>query len=129
MINSDVFESDSRANSRVNAVRTLDVLAEAERHRLLYEWNDTKTEFPSDKCVHQLFEEQVVKTHDATAVVFEDTSVSYVELNCRANQLAHYLRELGVKPDARVAISCRARMRDDRRAAGRAQGRRRLCAP
>ena len=54
--------------------------------------------------VHELFEEQVEKTPDAVAVVYEDATLSYGELNRRANQLAHYLRELGVGPDQRVAI-------------------------
>ena len=86
------------------AVDRLPMLSDSERHRVLYEWNDTKTEFPSDKCVHELFEQQVAKTPDAVAVVFEEESLSYAELNRRANQLAHYLRELGVRPDDRVAI-------------------------
>ena len=86
------------------AVDRLPMLPESERHRVLYEWNDTKTEFPADKCVHQLFEEQVSKTPDAVAVVFEEEELSYAELNRRANQLAHYLSELGVRPDDRVAI-------------------------
>ena len=47
------------------AVDRLPMLPASERHRVLYEWNDTKTEFPTDKCVHQLFEEQVEKTPDA----------------------------------------------------------------
>ena len=71
---------------------------------MLYEWNDTAAGFPSDKCIHELFEEQVHRTPEAVAVVFEDAALSYEELNLRANQLAHYLRELGVVPDARVAI-------------------------
>ena len=77
------------------AVRTLDVLPESERHRVLYEWNDTEAEYPSDKCVHELFEEQVEKTPDAIAVVFEDERLSYGELNRRANRLAHYLQRAG----------------------------------
>src|SRR6266702_3514862 len=68
------------------------------------QWNDTAAEFPSDKCVHQLFEEQAAKAPEATAVVFEDAALTYGELNRRANQLAHYLRELGVRPDTRVAL-------------------------
>ena len=88
----------------VTAVRTLNVLPESEREQLLYEWNDTGVEFPSDKCIHELLEEQVERSPDATAVVFEQDSLSYAELNRRANQLAHYLRGLGVKPDDRVAI-------------------------
>ena len=80
------------------------MLPQSERHQVLYEWNDTQVEFAADKCVHELFEEQVARTPDATALVFEDASLSYAELNRRANQLAHYLRTLGVKPDCRVAI-------------------------
>jgi amino acid adenylation domain-containing protein len=90
--------------SPAKKMRTLEVLPQPERDRVLYEWNETKAEYPADKCVHQLFEEQVTKTPDAVAVVFEDQELSYGELNRRANQLAHYLMELGVKPDDRVAI-------------------------
>jgi amino acid adenylation domain-containing protein len=86
------------------AAARVEMLSAAERHQLLYEWNDTATEFPADKCVHQLFEEQVARTPNAVAVVFEGEELSYVQLNARANQLAHYLRELGVRPDDRVAI-------------------------
>jgi amino acid adenylation domain-containing protein len=85
-------------------VDRLSFLSAFERHQMLYEWNNTRAEFPSDKCVHQLFEEQVTKTPDATAVVFEDESLSYSELNRRADHLAHYLQELGVSPNHRVAI-------------------------
>ena len=86
------------------AVHRLSMLPESERHQLLYEWNDTKTEFPADKCVHQLFEEQAAQRPEAVAVVHEDRELSYGELNRRANQLAHYLRELDIRPDIRVAI-------------------------
>ena len=55
-------------------------------------------------CAHELFEEQVRKAPEAVAVVFEGEELSYGELNRRANRLAHYLRELGVKPDERVGI-------------------------
>ncbi len=82
----------------------LPMMSERERRQILYEWNDTQVEFPSDKCVQELFEEQVQKTPEAVAVVFEEASLSYGELNRRANQLAHHLRALGVKPDERVAI-------------------------
>jgi amino acid adenylation domain-containing protein len=86
------------------AVDRLPMLSASERHRVLYEWNDTKAAYPSDKCVHELFEEQAARSPNAVAVVFGDAKLSYAELNQRANQLAHTLRELGVKPDARVAI-------------------------
>ncbi|MGA2351078.1 MAG: amino acid adenylation domain-containing protein [Terracidiphilus sp.] len=85
-------------------IGALSMLPEPERHQLLYEWNDTKIQFPNDKCVHELFEEQVLKSPDAVAAIFEHASLSYSELNRRANRLAHHLRQLGVKPDTRVAI-------------------------
>ena len=82
----------------------LPLLTEAERHQLLVEWNNTSTEYPKDKCIHELFEEQVEKTPDAIAVVFEDKQLTYRELNAKANQLAHYLRRSGVGPEAMVGI-------------------------
>ncbi len=82
----------------------LPILSQAERHRVLYEWNDTRVEFPAGQCVHQMFEEQVFRTPQAVAVVYEDQQLSYAELNARANRLAHHLRSLGVQPDRRVAI-------------------------
>ena len=86
------------------SVHSLDMLPRSERHRVLYEWNDTATSYPSEKCIHALFEEQVDRSPEAIAVVFEEQELSYRELNRRANQLAHYLRELGVGPDTRVAL-------------------------
>jgi amino acid adenylation domain-containing protein len=83
----------------------LPMLAVKERQRLLETWNDTRREYPRDKCLHQLFEEQVARTPEADAVVFNGQRMSYAQLNARANQLAHYLRTLGVKPDMPVGIS------------------------
>ena len=71
---------------------------------LLVEWNNTQTDYPQDKSIHQLFEEQVRRTPDAVAVVFENQQLTYHQLNCRANQLAHYLRTLGVGADVLVGI-------------------------
>ncbi len=85
-------------------IKTLPLLSAAERHQLLVEWNDTRTDYPTDKCIHQLFEEQVERTPHAIAVVFEDQHLTCTELNTRANQLAHHLRSLGVGPDVRVGI-------------------------
>ena len=80
------------------------MLTEAERHHLLVEWNETKTNYPGDKCIHELFEEQVERTPDALALVFENEHLTYRELNCRANQLAHYLQGLGAGPEVLVGI-------------------------
>ncbi len=82
----------------------LPLLTGKERQQLLVEWNDTAADYPRDKCIHQLFEEQVRRTPDAVAVVFEDRELSYAQLNAQANQLAHYLRQLGVGPEILVAI-------------------------
>jgi amino acid adenylation domain-containing protein len=79
-------------------------LSESERHRILVEWNNTRLDFPRDKCVHQLFEEQVCRTPVAMAAVFEDQELTYCELNARANQVAHWLRGMGVGPDSLVGI-------------------------
>ena len=85
-------------------VAQLPLLTEAERNQLLVEWNKTRTEYPQDKCIHQLFEEQVERTPDHVAVVFEDQQLTYRELNAKANQLAHYLQTLGVGPEVLVGI-------------------------
>jgi len=85
-------------------VSALPLLTQAERHQLLVEWNDTKVEYPFDKCIHQLFEEQVELTPDSEAVLFEDKQLTYRELNQRANCLAHHLRTLGVGPEVLVGI-------------------------
>ena len=82
----------------------LPLLSPAERHQLLVEWNDTQINYPQDKCIHQLFEQQVELTPDAVAVVFDNQQLTYRELNYRANQLAHYLQTLGVKLDVLVGI-------------------------
>ncbi|MEH2127083.1 non-ribosomal peptide synthase/polyketide synthase [Nostoc sp.] len=85
-------------------ISKLPILTESEQRQLLVEWNDTWVDYPQDKCIHQLFEEQVERTPDAVAVAFENQQLTYHELNCRANQLAHYLQSLGVKPDTLVGI-------------------------
>ncbi|HEY2235877.1 MAG TPA: amino acid adenylation domain-containing protein, partial [Candidatus Angelobacter sp.] len=85
-------------------VGRVEMLSVKERHQLLYDWNDTGTDFPADKCVHELFEEQAARTPDAVAVVCEYEELSYRELNRRANQLAHYLRKAGVGTGDTVAI-------------------------
>lgn len=85
-------------------ISQLSMLTEVEQQQLLFEWNNSQTDYPLDKCIHQLFEEQVERTPDNVAVVFEDQQLNYRELNARANQLAHYLQNLGVGPDVLVGI-------------------------
>jgi amino acid adenylation domain-containing protein len=82
----------------------LPFLTEAEVRQVLVEWNRTKADYPQDVCVHELFEAQVECTPDAVALVFEDQQLTYRELNCRANHLAHSLRTRGVGPEVPVGI-------------------------
>ena len=69
------------------------------------QWNDTSVDYPGNKCVHQVFEAQVAKTPFATAVVFNDSTWTYSELNSRANQFAGYLQEIGIKSGDFVGVS------------------------
>ncbi|MCC8368335.1 amino acid adenylation domain-containing protein, partial [Xenorhabdus sp. PB61.4] len=85
-------------------VQELPILPVSERQQLLVEFNNTQTYFPQATLTHELFEQQVIETPTAIAVVFKEQKLSYDELNRRANQLAHYLIKLGVKPDDRVAV-------------------------
>ncbi|MBN3989151.1 MAG: amino acid adenylation domain-containing protein [Nostoc sp. NMS2] len=93
-------------------ISDLSLLTGQERQELLIDWNDTKRDYPENKCFHQLFEAQVQETPDAialnarsaNALVFDDEQLSYKELNIRSNQLAHYLKKLGVVPDVLVGI-------------------------
>lgn len=82
----------------------LPMLTELERQQLLVDWNGPTVTFPQDRYIHQLFEEQVDRSPEAVAVVYEDQQLSYAELNARANQLAHHLRDIGVGPEALVGI-------------------------
>jgi len=86
------------------ALGSIDVLPAEERSRVVDEWNRTEADFPQDLCVHELFESRVEHAPDATALVFRGESLTYAELNARANRLAHHLRSLGVGPDVRVGI-------------------------
>jgi amino acid adenylation domain-containing protein len=79
-------------------------LTDAQRRQVLAEWNNTSTEYPRDKCVHELFEAHVANTPDAVAVVFDKQQLTYSELNAKANQLAHHLRSKGVGPEVLVGL-------------------------
>ncbi|BAY81672.1 peptide synthetase [Calothrix parasitica NIES-267] len=82
----------------------LPILTETERQQLLIDWNNTYTKYPLQQGIHQLFEKQVEKTPDNIAIEFKSEKLTYQELNNQANQLAHYLRKQGVKPDMLVGI-------------------------
>jgi amino acid adenylation domain-containing protein/non-ribosomal peptide synthase protein (TIGR01720 family) len=94
----DIATGDDQILSR------LSLLSEAEKHATVIEWNDTGAEYPTAVCFHHMVEIQVMNAPDALAVSFEGQHISYGELNARANQLAHYLRRLGVGLETRVGI-------------------------
>jgi amino acid adenylation domain-containing protein/thioester reductase-like protein len=85
----------------------LKLLSDDEYNRIVYEFNDTAIDFPKDKCIHQLFEEQAAKTPEAVAVIFEDVEYTYRQINEMANAVAHDLRSRGVGRNDIVAIIAR----------------------
>ncbi|HEX8697018.1 MAG TPA: amino acid adenylation domain-containing protein, partial [Longimicrobium sp.] len=95
---------EAMAADELRRVDALPLLPDAERRRVLEEWNATDAEYPREACLHELFEAQVRRTPGAAAVVHAGQALTYAELNARANRLAHHLRALGVGPDARVAL-------------------------
>ncbi|MCG1056194.1 AMP-binding protein, partial [Mycetohabitans sp. B5] len=84
-------------------VATLQMLGADERQLLLQRWNATQREYPAHRCVHQLFEDQVARSPQAIALVHEEQTLSYAQLNARANRLAHRLIDLGIRPGQSVA--------------------------
>ncbi|HEX9939603.1 MAG TPA: amino acid adenylation domain-containing protein [Longimicrobium sp.] len=97
-----VLEAMAAGDTR--GVDRIPILAESERDLVVRAWNATEAEIPRRSCIHELFEAQAARTPGATALVFEGESLTYAELNRRANRLAHHLRSLAVGPDARVGI-------------------------
>ncbi|MES2936867.1 MAG: non-ribosomal peptide synthase/polyketide synthase [Pseudomonadota bacterium] len=115
---SDLFEPDTMARFAAHYRSLLDAVAaepdrrlssfllldDAERHQVLVEWNSTQLAYEREVTVVQLVERQVERTPDVVAVAFEDASLTYAQLNARANQLAHWLRAQGVGPDVLVGV-------------------------
>ena len=85
-------------------IKNIDIISEEEKNKILYEFNATEMDYPKDKTISQLFEEQVEKTPNKIAIVFENKKLTYKELNEKANQLANYLRRSGIKPNDIVGI-------------------------
>ncbi|MEW6737357.1 MAG: amino acid adenylation domain-containing protein, partial [Acidobacteriota bacterium] len=85
-------------------ILALPLLAQAELHQLLVKWNETQMDYPEGKYLPALFNEQVIRTPDRIALVFENEQLTYAELNYRVNKLANYLRILGVGPEVIVGI-------------------------
>ena len=82
----------------------LPLLTDSERQQILVDWNSTRVEYPKDQCVHELFDAQVERVPDATALKFKDEQMTYGDLGARSNQLARYLQSLGAGPDTPVGL-------------------------
>jgi non-ribosomal peptide synthetase component F len=95
---------ESAANNPEAAVSELNIISDRIRHHLLVELNNTQTNYPQTQCIHHLFEQQVERTPNNIAVVFENQHLTYAELNAKANQLAHYLKQQGVGAEVLVGI-------------------------
>ncbi|MBJ3792176.1 AMP-binding protein, partial [Bacillus sp. OA1] len=85
-------------------VNQLEILSKEEKHYFLNEFNETKAEYPKEKTIHRLFEEQVERTPNKVAVVFDKQQLTYKELNEKSNQIARILQNKGVQPDTIVGI-------------------------
>ncbi|MES2296924.1 MAG: amino acid adenylation domain-containing protein, partial [Pseudomonadota bacterium] len=117
--NTDLFEVDSVTRMATHFEALLaamlrapqenvfshDMLADQERKQLLLDWNATQAPYPSERCIHELFEEQAARTPDAPALLCDGRQLSYAQLNARANQLArHLLAQRACKPDTLVGV-------------------------
>jgi amino acid adenylation domain-containing protein len=85
-------------------ISELAFLTQAEREQVLVAWNDTGMDYPQNRCIHELFEKQVERSPDAVALVYEGQELTYHGLNSRANQLARYLRRIGVGPEVLAGV-------------------------
>jgi amino acid adenylation domain-containing protein len=88
-------------------IGSLGLLSEGERKQIVEEWNATEVDYPGEKLIHELFEEQAEKSPDAVALVYEEQCLSYGELDGRANRLARRLWGMGVGPESCVGLYCR----------------------
>ena len=93
------------ANYWQESIKKVNLLTPSEYHSMLVDWNHTHTHYSSDKSISELFEAQVKRVPDHVAVLFEGKKLTYKELNEQSNQLAHYLKGLGVRPETIVGIS------------------------
>ena len=95
---------DNVINNPNIKINNINIIGEKEKNKILYDFNKTKMTYPVDKTISQLIEEQVQKTPNNEAIVFEDKSITYDELNKKSNQLANYLRKLKIKRNDIIGI-------------------------
>lgn len=116
--NTDLFNADSMTRmlehfstlltgivtNPEQSITYLPLLTASQTNQIVFDWNCTQKDYSLKQCIHQLFEQQVEETPDAIAIIFENQQLTYRQLNNRANQVAHYLQQLGVKPEMLVGI-------------------------
>jgi amino acid adenylation domain-containing protein len=95
---------DEIASNPEQRIGEVSLLNTSERRQILEEWNHTQRAYPQDKCLHELFEEQVERTPEAIAIDFEGERLTYEQLNARANQLARHLTQLGIGGETMVGV-------------------------
>ncbi|MEO6695101.1 MAG: amino acid adenylation domain-containing protein, partial [Ignavibacteria bacterium] len=92
------------SNKPFGTISDLSIITDEEKNKVLSDWNNTNKEFPSEKCVQEFFEEQLLKIPNSVAVEFGNIKLTYQELNMRANQVANYLIKFGAGPDVIIGI-------------------------
>ncbi|MCK4260161.1 MAG: amino acid adenylation domain-containing protein, partial [Halanaerobiales bacterium] len=97
LIKQIVYQSDQK-------IRDIEIISQSEKEQILNSFNARKLDYPKDKYIYHLFEEQVERTPDNIALIYKDDQLTYEELNNRSNQLARLLREKGIGPDQIVGI-------------------------
>lgn len=108
----DIYSIHERILNIINQVlqnneillKDIEIVTPTEKRKILYEFNDTKADYPREKTIAQLFEEQAELKPDKSAIEFENKKLTYKEFNHKANKLARYLREQGVKSQDKVVI-------------------------
>lgn len=95
---------EALAEDAAAPISGIQLMSAADLQQVLHDWNDTTVDFPHDTCIHQAIEMQVEQHPDAAALVYRDQTITYAELNSRANRLAYHLLGLGVGPDVPVAL-------------------------
>lgn len=95
---------DSAVTEPQTIISQLEILSQSDRQQLLFEFNQTRRDYTPAKCIHEIFAEQAARTPNQIAVVYENQQLTYAQLNSKANQLAHYLQKLGVKPEVIVGL-------------------------
>ncbi|NOQ25379.1 MAG: amino acid adenylation domain-containing protein [Bacteroidales bacterium] len=95
---------DSLKDNLDRSLKDINILSEKEKFQILYDFNQIETNYQNNKCIHELFEEQVIRRPQNIAVTFNDEIINYYDLNNKANQLGRILRQKGIKPDDIIAM-------------------------